>query len=994
MKRIFDYSTIDLEGRVEALGPHHQKYIANIQKNFDALVALIDEKRLIDQFSLLRFSLHPARDMKRISGFVADRAVLLDLLGCYYSLQFLLLNIKALDVLQLNLATAANRYHVFRNFLQHTGNDFRLLSGAYMSTLLDLFFIDQKRPDFVVCSVGTRVDQDDIDIGVIDSGSDGRQSLNAAFGFLNTEMLKNASALHFHLSEHVGGHGYSASIPEYHALLDNQIQDFVILSEMLNAVPILGNLQLFHQFKSEILERYYFHPGQDNRYHEGCLRGLLGEIRDLVMRDPAEDVIDPKDDGLRMIKAVIFSLKTWKHIDAHVSLDLIDILMRQDPANYEYYNRIYEAFTFIETFRFLYQLFVVQEEQIDISNSSITASLEQVARFMGYEKKSYAPAHAQLLIHYHDHLRRARTGAEALIKLLADHLHRNSVFYPLTHFNDSSIFSIPYRGNLAVDFMQYSKFFSGTRFWDDFLNAMDQQDEILLDRFLSDLTRLSPWRRRILIDTYVRWGSQAPYTLISLLIIITKHRPELIESEIIRQFAGTFIGYLRSNLLTISRLSRVLIFYPRTMNNFLAMLPPELLQKLVSLIDLPVWRPDVNAMKNRLVSLGRLYLHSSYFFKRFIHNVFNKYAHYIISLNNAPKFRQLADGLLRNLDNFETIDEKKEKLGDYYDFEFLRIGMNAVNGHLFETINHEFTLFSDNYIQILFELCKEEVAVEMRNPPETRDLLAIFAAGGHARSQAFDDDYDLIILLNSDNQRILAFANQIILRMNKHIIKRSIMPHYRFADRFKRYVTTFGELKDFFRTPDDYAFIDQSQLLGARLVVGSSHFLAAYEKELVEPFIFQNKNQFIRFIIQEIQSRHQYHTGGPTLNIKESPGGLRDLENFLMILKAFYGQREPISDTLFAYLEEQLSDHSDLLRQLARNYYFLKHVRDLYHLMVSDDDELQPALLDTIVPPLRQSRQMEIPDAGALEMIVCEKMQQNNAAIHSIIPAIGFHFFS
>jgi len=99
-----------------------------------------------------------------------------------------------------------------RSFLTKTGNDFRLLSKAYMESLLDVFQRKRKIPPFIICSVGTRVDQDDIDIGVIDQGKANRNILTSACAFLNKEMLRHASPLHFHISEHVGGRGYSASM--------------------------------------------------------------------------------------------------------------------------------------------------------------------------------------------------------------------------------------------------------------------------------------------------------------------------------------------------------------------------------------------------------------------------------------------------------------------------------------------------------------------------------------------------------------------------------------------------------------------------------------------------------------------------------------------------------------------------------------------------------------------------------------------------------------
>jgi len=265
----------------------------------------------------------------------------------------------------------------------------------------------------------------------------------------------------------------------------------------------------------------------------------------------------------------------------------------------------------------------------------------------------------------------------------------------------------------------------------------------------------------------------------------------------------------------------------------------------------------------------------------------------------------------------------------------------------------------------------------------------VFAAGGHARSQSFDDDYDLIILLNSDDKGMLGYANRIILKMNKHIIRRSIMTHYRFADRFKNYVTTFNDLKTFFGQPDESAFIDMSQLLGARLIVGSAHFKDAFEKEIVKPFIFDHKRDFIGSLLSEIYTRRDYHAESRSTDIKECPGGLRDLENFLFILKAHFSIVRPISPKLFKQLMTNLPGQKERIALLQQNYFFLKHVRDLYHLMVSDNDELQTEFLRVIIKPLNKSRGMQLDSAEDLQKEIEASLEQNVELIDQILKVLG-----
>jgi len=990
MKSAIHYSLTDLLSRAAELGNHHQKYIHNIEKNFDGLFALIDARHLIDQFHLLRFAPRPDREMKLIADSMVDRETLLEMLGCYYSIQFLLLNFKALDVLQMKLSTTTNHHAIFQSFLLRTGNDFRLLTAAYMNTLLDIFLPRARRPDFVICGVGTRVDQDDIDLGIVDTGLENRAVLTAAFGAMSTEMLKYACSLHYHLSEHVGTQGYSASIDDYHKLLDPKIQDFVLISEMVNAVPILGKREIFEQFKSEILDRYYYAPDNDNKYHEGFLRGLLGEIRDLMYKEPPDNLLNPKRDGLRMLKALLFALKTWKRIEAHTSLEVLNILLKKEQHNHESYYQVFQALTFLETFRFLYQMFVVQEEEVHLDSEEVRQNLQKVAFAMGYEDRNYAQARTQMLTHYYDHHKLARLSAEHLLEGITEHLREITVFYAITHVSSRTNDKTSSPGNMPLDFIKSSRFFQGVRFWDDLLSSMDNPNQIVLKRFLDDFLALSNARRAVLVKTYIRWGFNTPFTLISLFSIIARRQPKMIETEFLQNFVRDFIINLETTLENISRLCQTLNLAPQMMNNFLSILPIELLAKLISILERPYWKPEIASLRATLLMLCRIYHNNSYYFKRFVQRVFNTYAEYITSLNNQPKLNQLAEGLFRNIDNFDSLNEKFDRLGDYYDFEFMRIGISLLDGASFEKINREFTHFSDNYLQMLFELCREEVVlVDHKNVPEMHDLLAIFTAGGHARRQAFDDDYDLIVLVNSSDPTIREFCDRIIQKMNKRIIRRSIIPQFRFADRFRHFVTTFDDLRNLFEHPDENSFIDQSQLLGARMVVGSIHFLTVFQQDIIKPFIFQRKADFIQALHTEIRARHSYSTNSNGLNIKEGPGGLRNFENFIFILKAHFEWTDPLTDELYARIRQSVPKAAEQFAALVDDYYLLKHVRDLYRLVVSNEDNLEDIYLDQLVRPFCLAHGLELESGAELSDLVQKIMKQNVERIVTLLEIFG-----
>ena len=139
---------------------------------------------------------------------------------------------------------------------------------------------------------------------------------------------------------------------------------------------------------------------------------------------------------------------------------------------------------------------------------------------------------------------------------------------------------------------------------------------------------------------------------------------------------------------------------------------------------------------------------------------------------------------------------------------------------------------------------------------------------------------------------------------------------------------------------------------------------------------------------QEIASRHEYHTDSDVVDIKECPGGLRDLENFLFILKARFAIVDPISPKLFKLLLQRLADYREVLAELNNNYYFLKHARDLCRLIVSDNDELQVKYLNDIIEPLNRSRHTQFESADDLHDKIVEYMQKNVQHINRIFSEI------
>lgn len=276
------------------------------------------------------------------------------------------------------------------------------------------------------------------------------------------------------------------------------------------------------------------------------------------------------------------------------------------------------------------------------------------------------------------------------------------------------------------------------------------------------------------------------------------------------------------------------------------------------------------------------------------------------------------------------------------------MGLETLRGAPITVTNAEFTEFSDTFLQVLFDINKQCVDEEMGGKVATHDLLAVFVAGGHAREQAYDDDYDLIIILDSADEGMRRYCDRIVNRMNTDILRRGTLPHYRFTDHFGHYVTRVDELEQLFARDRPDGFIDKSQILGSRMIIGSTKFGKEFEDRIIRQFIFGQSRSYIAQMIGEIRSRHrdQPDQNGDALNVKEGRGGLRDIEMVLLICKAKYGLREPINRKLVRTLCQVDPRHRMDFETLSTSFDFLRSIRDAYRLTVSAENVLRAEYLD------------------------------------------------
>ncbi len=924
-----------LEDKTIEFGNHYRKYLQIVKTNMHHLIQRLEENKKRDVVHIIHPSYDFAGELRCIAETGSDTRDKIRLMGTFFALQFLHFNRQALDLLRLDILSAnTDKTPVYKKFMRSVGNTFRMFTAHFISELMNMLIDPKTCPDFVILGVGTKADQDDIDVGIVDDGRGDRKCLNRVIARISQEMVRFASSFHFHLSEHIGDHYYSATIEEYKQTLAHGIKDYVIINEMLSAAPIAGSQHIFERFKSEITDRYFYHPGGDNKYHEGYLRGIVGEITNFLEKPISSSCINLKDDGLRLTKNIICALKTIHAVHAVNAWDIIDELKQKNAQRYQEYCALERSLTFFEIFRYLYQQFVTQTEEIVLDDNALL-NIRRIAHALGYTDIGQCHAEQHLLVHYYEHVQNVRTVVPHFVDDIRAHFMNTSAF---TH-----IFDPRHKGNMAEDFIRQFTFFQGTSFWDDIFDALSEPHT--LKKFVSDVDALTPTQRKNIIREYIDLLKYDIYTLLNLLVLLGSYEDSMSifkdMNEFLIKHADTIPDFVRNLAYVANR-------FPHLFNKYFALNDQTGLDVYIRLFTTNKYEKDIAQIIQRLERMLRLHRDCSTFFKRYFMRSFDRYPNAIPMIENPARLKEFSDGIYSDIASVRSFKDKKEKLGDFYDFEVTRVGLKTLSGTSVEETNAEFTEFSDLYVNVLFDVCRGEIDTQYPRRIITDDLLAIFSAGGHAREQAFDDDYDIIVMLNTDNTEILEYSNKIISKMNQEIIKRGTIPHHRFADIVGRYVVLLSELERLLSEDRPDIFIEKSQILGARLTIGSHRFEQEFNERVVQRFIFDQKDTYIAQMIDEMTSR-QMATGDSVMavenNIKECAGGLRDIEMMMLIIKARFEITTPVNAELFMSIAENHKELRKDVLTLLQNCRFLKRLRDVYRLTIGATDIILPDAL-------------------------------------------------
>jgi hypothetical protein len=858
--------------------------------------------------------------------------------------QFLHQNARSLERLAVDLAEQADRRLSYRIFLRRVDQEFFRLASAYVSRVLRVILPPPPPGPFLICAVGTRGHQDDIDVAVIDRDPEARPVLERALSGLSSQMLRYASALDHYLAEAVGGGTYCLTIEELRRFLFAGPPHFVVATELLRAERLAGSRELLQRLRDEVIAEYYYRPGQDNTRHEMYLRGILGEIRGLLLRPPSPGRVSPKDDGLRLITGLTAAFKAIESLQATQPRDLIRQLMGRRPDLRKHLRRLEDSHAFLETFRHLAHILVAEREEVEVEGPAARENLQRITSAMGYRDRGPIHGIDHLLVHYHEAVETVHEVAGPLMETVAHHLAERSVFSRWTRKRRPE--EAP--TDLAREFAITTRAFRGVRFWDDVLDALASWDGRLLDTFLEGFESLGEGRRHRLAAAYARWGCNAPYALLTLLTLLAQRRRLRKEDSAGLEITRSFLDRVGRRSDDIRALARVFRFYPDLMNRFLLTLEELELGQFHDALDSEIGDPEVSAARDRLQALIDMHRHTSRYVKRVLGRVTLRHPATVLALSDDAALRTLAQGRLAAGERHPRAEEQKGLLGDYYDTEFLRLAMGTLRKASRADTVASFTELTSTYLSDIFDICLREVEREAGRRLPDRDLLAVYLTGGYARGRPYDEDYDLVALTVSTDEEARGLAERAVAKMNRQIARRGVIAQYRFGDRLGHFVTRMDELEELLAGEEDDLFVDRCQLLGSRMVAGSPRVEEALIDRILRPQVFIGWKDFAARVAREVEERRERYSiaDSSLLHLKEMPGGLREIDLTLAAARARLGLREPGGERLFGLLARLDAERSAEYRALGAASDFLVQVRSVYRVTGAASDVIEREFLE------------------------------------------------
>ncbi len=938
----------ELSSSLERLSNHFQKYRQLVERNVPELRQRLADEGMTGQVHLWRKSHSYLNQMAAVASVARNAVETRKFIGTYYVLQMLHLHFVSTESLRRDYHTNVDRDKLFRHILYRLRLQRRELVSVYLTNLIHVFDNSISLEGVAICNVGMIMDQEDLDVAVFASSKVDKKRWNTVIGQVSNEFMKYSSKMHYYLAELVANNSYLTTISDFSEYLSKDISNYVLISELLASEYLLGDESLMPQIEEQIINRFYYDKG-NRYYHEAYLRGLMAELQHQSHRKIDNRWVSPKNDALRLIHNAVSLLKTIYGIHEHGSRDTLDSLQVRDTASKRLYAKLQRSFNFFEMFLHLHQLLISIEDRFDSSDPINIENLDLVAEVMGYEAMGTVRSGTRLLVHYYEELEMLSEMLDEIMAKVNDHLKKITIFNDLLRNKTPQDLDIQWTDSLIRNLFFAIRQFRGVRYWDDILQLMAEEDGRRLVSLVESIEDLASYRRLAVFRRLVEMIAFDMDSIIIMAVMFDKFINFKASLNYSLELNTLLLELLKNDPIRVEALTALVFSHPVNVTHFLIQLKQEQLSCLETMVEqIQALDKTVEKQKSVFIKLCDLLSVSSNNYRRFFSKVVEsrpEIVTHIDDMNYLDRVRQL---LWAGLSDAESPEDLKKRLIVFYQFGFCRCGLEALNrpGDL-ETFYRMYHAFFRRYFRWLYRAAQWSVEKKHIYPYLNRALddddqpVAIFCTGGYAREEAFENDIDLFVLCDSQDENFLRYASSIINDINRELNRQGVLTHHRFAEVFNRFVIPTEMLAERFDKPDENDFIDWAQLLGARMLVGNQLY-DRFLSNLLEKKLFSNPRRFIECLIREIKDRRENYKKMKTrpVNVKENPGGLRDIQLILQAAQAYIGNRELDIWKTFEALTEELPTLAGEFKVLERTYRFLRTFKDMYYLSLSAEDDM------------------------------------------------------